>query len=270
MPELPEVETIRLGLLPYLQNNIITQLKIYENRLRWPIEKELQQCVGKSIQQLSRRGKYLILKLNQGNILLHLGMSGRLHLLDENSPRKKHDHVDFILQDHKILRFHDPRRFGAILWTNKEDFLQSHPLLKNLGPEPLEVWTLENWLKQANKARPIKSILMDAKVVVGIGNIYANEALFKAKIHPERLGNTISRNKLVKLQICAQETLKEAIICGGTTLKDFQNVEGKPGYFQQHLWVYGRGHKPCLICKTFLKEIRLNNRSTVFCPRCQL
>jgi formamidopyrimidine-DNA glycosylase len=270
MPELPEIETIRRGIEPFLINQSIDFLIIREKRLRVVIDETLLHVCQQKIENVSRRGKYLLLQMPQGSLLIHLGMSGRLHLLEKNTEVKKHDHVDFILQNQQILRYSDPRRFGLLVWVNKKELLD-HKLLKHLGPEPLtDSFAADSlYQKLQRSSRSIKLLIMDNRIVVGVGNIYANEALFKAAIHPQTPGNKIPFKKVVQLITAIQSVLSDAIDQGGTTFKDFQDAAGKPGYFQQKLSVYGRENLPCITCHEKLISIRLDNRATVFCSKCQ-
>lgn len=270
MPELPEVETVCRGIEPYLVGCRIQQVVVRQAQLRWPITDNLNTIVaGLTLQSISRRGKYLLLSTSQGTLLIHLGMSGSLRIVNADQPIGKHDHVDIIFTKTLLLRYNDPRRFGAILWTALP--INQHPLLKNLGPEPLlPDFTAEYLHTYAkNRKTPIKTMIMDSHVVVGVGNIYANEALFLAGLHPNRLAGTIDLACFVRLVECIRLVLSNAIQQGGTTLRDFVNENGKPGYFQQQLRVYGRAGLPCIQCQQRLEEIRLSNRSTVFCSNCQ-
>jgi formamidopyrimidine-DNA glycosylase len=270
MPELPEVETTLNGIKPFILKKKIKNIVVRHHGLRWPIPTTINQTLsGKIIQNVIRRGKYLLLTTAQGTILLHLGMSGSLRILTEPTPPKKHDHLDMIFAPQTILRFTDPRRFGAFLWTTDDP--EQHPLLVHLGPEPLSKTATGQYLWQKAQGRkvPIKSFIMDSKVIVGVGNIYATEALFAAGISPKKPAGNVSLSQYNQLIKAIQKTLKAAIKKGGTTLKDFVNSEGKQGYFSVHLKVYGRKGLPCLTCKTPLKEIRIGQRSTVYCPKCQ-
>lgn len=268
MPELPEVETTKRGIQPYVENINIRSIAVRQPRLRWPVSEELSAISMSRVLKVERRAKYLLLNLTNGHIMIHLGMSGSLRVVDINSPVGKHDHVDFLMDNEKILRYNDPRRFGSILWVNDPI---THPLLSKLGPEPLEDTFKEDYLfkKREGKKVNIKQFIMDNKIVVGVGNIYANEALFLSGIHPKRPANKISEKRFKQLTNNIKLILSEAIKQGGTTLKDFVGGDGKPGYFQQQLNVYGRGGQPCVNCKSTLKEIRLGQRSTVYCPKCQ-
>jgi formamidopyrimidine-DNA glycosylase len=269
MPELPEVETTRQGILPHCSNEVLKKIIVREHRLRWPIPENLNQYMqNQKILDITRRSKYLLWRFHKGVLLVHLGMSGVLRVLSKFTPPAKHDHVDFELASGKIIRFTDPRRFGAILWT--ED-ASTHPLLTHLGPEPLSAEFTPEYLqkKLMKTTRPIKLALMDASVVVGVGNIYANEALFLSQLHPERSANRLTLKEIMTLVKNIKMTLEKAIKAGGTTLKDFLQSDGRPGYFRHELLVYGRKDQPCLKCAMLLQEIRLSNRSTVFCPQCQ-
>ncbi len=270
MPELPEVETTRCGIEPHLRQQIIADVIIRQHSLRWPVDPTLPNILpNQKIQQISRRGKYILLHCTRGALLIHLGMSGNLRILLEPTPPAKHDHIDIILKNNVALRFNDPRRFGCFLWM-EHDPLQ-HALLKNLGPEPLTTEFNSDYLYQQSRKRnvPIKTFIMDGNIVVGVGNIYANEALFSAGIHPKKSAKTISKESYKKLTKTIKQVLAAAIKQGGTTFRNFISSDGKPGYFKQKLKVYGRSGMPCLTCKTILKEIRLGQRSTVFCGKCQ-
>ncbi|MDO8938347.1 MAG: bifunctional DNA-formamidopyrimidine glycosylase/DNA-(apurinic or apyrimidinic site) lyase [Methylicorpusculum sp.] len=270
MPELPEVETTRRGIQSHLEGNVIQSVCVRESRFRWPVTDDLQQILpGLTITHIARRGKYLLLNTVSGTLIIHLGMSGSLRIVTNGIPPQKHDHIDFIFAGNLLLRFNDPRRFGAVLWTEKP--VNEHPLLKDLGPEPLESeFNGEHLYHQSkNKSLAAKSFIMDSHTVVGVGNIYANEALFMAGIKPTRSAGKISLARYRHLADCIRRVLQNAISQGGTTLRDFVNEDGKPGYFKQQLKVYGRGGEPCTLCLRPLTEIRISNRTTVFCPHCQ-
>lgn len=270
MPELPEVETTLNGIKPYSEQQKITAVIVRHHGLRWPIPKNINTLVkNQLVQIIERRGKYLLFRTTKGTIILHLGMSGSLRVLTQPTPAGKHDHVDIEFANHKILRLTDPRRFGAFLWTEEDPYF--HPLLKHLGPEPLSKEFSGKYLWQRAQKRkvPIKSFIMDSKIVVGVGNIYASEALFAAGIHPESPTGKISAERFEVLVKEIKKILRIAIKKGGTTLKDFLKSDGKPGYFSQHLKVYGRAGLPCVECGTELKELRLGQRSTVVCEKCQ-
>lgn len=269
MPELPEVEVSRLGISPHIVGQQIVAIRIHEKRLRWPIPDQVQQVVGQRLNGVRRRAKYLLLETDAGSLILHLGMSGALRVVPKETTLKKHDHVEIEMTDGKVLRLNDPRRFGALLFVEAND--DSHELLAHLGPEPLTDAFDAQRLYQLSrgKTQAVKTFIMDNKVVVGVGNIYANEALFKAGINPKRAAGNISLARYQKLTAMIKETLAEAITQGGTTLRDFTDVDGAPGYFAQKLMVYGRGGQRCMVCKKPLTEIRLGQRSTVYCTHCQ-
>ena len=270
MPELPEVETTRRGIAPRLLNNTITRVIIRERRLRWPIPEIVEtELKGQTIASVERRAKYLILNMGRGHILLHLGMSGSLRILPVTSPVQKHDHVDFELNNGYCLRFTDPRRFGALLWT--PDPPEQHPLLRHLGPEPLsEAFnSAELYALSRGRQTPIKSFVMDGRIVVGVGNIYANEALFHAGISPIRAAGRISLKRYEVLVTAIREVLNAAIEQGGTTLRDFVGSDGDPGYFRQQLTVYDRAGLSCIRCGAEVRVRRLGQRSTYYCSSCQ-
>jgi formamidopyrimidine-DNA glycosylase len=267
VPELPEVETTRRGILPYLENQTIIKLDVRNPNLRWPVPVSLGQIMPQFVRSVQRRGKYIIIELDSGSILVHLGMSGSMRVLEKTEPLAKHDHVDFVLHD-KLIRFNDPRRFGCILWA--ADWTQ-HTLIQHLGPEPLSELFDADYLYQKSRKRKtsIKQFVMDSHVVVGVGNIYANEALFLAGIHPNRAAGRISKKRYESLVFQIKRVLTSAIEQGGTTLRDFVGGDGKPGYFKQQLFVYGRAGLECKQCEKALTEIRQNGRSSVFCANCQ-
>lgn len=269
MPELPEVETVRRGLMPHVEGQIIQAITIRHTKLRYPVDTQLleSRLVGQKVLSLKRRAKYLLFEFDSGTLLIHLGMTGVMRVLPLHTELKKHDHIDFILKE-VLLRFNDTRRFGMVLWL---DNALAHPLLKNLGEEPLSIeFHPETMAKKLKKTkRPIKLALMDQAVVVGVGNIYANEALYMAKIHPERLSDSLSLNEIKALVQAVKSVLEKAIAGGGTTLKDFLSIEGKPGYFRHELKIYGRADKPCENCGTLIKKIVLGQRATYFCSQCQ-
>lgn len=269
MPELPEVETVLQGLIPWIKHATIKKMVVRQKKLRWPISDNVNFYVkNNQIINISRRAKYLLIHLKTGTLIIHLGMSGSLKILQTGQPPGKHDHVDIIFSNALILRYNDPRRFGAILWT--EDW-ENHPLLKSLGPEPLDDRFNAHYLKRMGQTRRvvIKQLIMNGKIVVGIGNIYAAEALFLAKIHPLTSANELTDPQYESLVDAIKTVLQAAIQQGGTTLKDFVNTEGKPGYFAQKLHVYGRAGLPCTRCHTPLESLKTGQRSTVFCPVCQ-
>ncbi len=270
MPELPEVETTCRGIRPHIIRQTIDNVIIRQPQLRWPIPSDLPRCLhDQAVIDISRRAKYLLLKFPTGNLLLHLGMSGSLRIVDKQTTAGKHDHVDFIFRHQQILRFNDPRKFGAVLWTTEP--VEQHPLLVNLGPEPLSSAFTGDYLYQraANRVMAVKNFIMNSGIVVGVGNIYASEALFLAGIHPNRQAGRISRKRYQKLADSIKAVLTQAIAQGGTTLKDFVNEQGKPGYFQQSLNVYGRSGRPCPQCHNPVQSIKISQRSSFFCPHCQ-
>ncbi len=271
MPELPEVETTRRGIAPSLAHAIPQKAAVRQPRLRWPVDKSaLQRWCGAPITSIARRSKYLILSNEHGHLLIHLGMSGSLRVLPQGTPAQKHDHIDLQLDNGQLLRYTDPRRFGAWLVHFDTDPL-THPLLAKLGPEPLsEAFNGDTLYAACQKSRrAIKVLIMDSKVVVGVGNIYANEALFLAGIHPASPANTLTPAQTGTLAETIKQVLARAIEQGGTTLQDFTQPDGKPGYFAQQLNVYGRAGEPCLRCGTPIETLTLGQRSSFFCPSCQ-
>ena len=270
VPELPEVETTRRGLAAHLTRVAIKDAVIRNASLRWPIPKNLPKLLrGQTILSLKRRAKYLLMDCGSGTLILHLGMSGSLRILPADTPAEKHDHFDLLLSDGTLMRLRDPRRFGAVLWHVGD--VGTHPLLASLGPEPLEEEFDARHLHQATRGRSvsIKQCIMDSHVVVGVGNIYANEALFRAGIKPQLAAGKLSLPRCARLVEEIRSTLEEAIIQGGSTLRDFVNSAGQPGYFQQTYWVYGRTGEPCKYCGTPIKQIRQGQRSSFYCPHCQ-
>ncbi len=269
MPELPEVETTRRGIEPFLLNETIESIEIRNGKLRWPVSEEVYVLESQQARRILRRGKYIIIEFGTGAVIIHLGMSGSMRIVEPDAELKKHDHVIFYLASEKQIRFNDPRRFGSVLWS--KDWTK-HELINNLGPEPLNEDFNAEYLYQLAKQRKlaIKQFIMNSHVVVGVGNIYANEALFLAGIHPNRAANNISLKRISVLVEKIKRVLDNAIQQGGTTLKDFVGSDGKPGYFQQQLFVYGRGALPCKYCAQELHEIRMNNRTTVYCKKCQI
>jgi formamidopyrimidine-DNA glycosylase len=270
MPELPEVETTRRGIEPHILDQVVARVIVRESRLRWPIPPQLADLLsGQRILSVSRRAKYLLLAFEHGTAILHLGMSGNLRIVSSAEAAGKHDHVDIVLASGKALRLNDPRRFGALLW--QQGPIEEHKLLASLGPEPLESEFTGQRLYQLARGRkaPVKTFIMDSAVVVGVGNIYANEALFAAGIRPDRAAGKISLARYQLLADTIKHVLAAAIERGGTTLRDFVGGDGKPGYFKQQLKVYGRSNEPCMNCKRTLTELRLGQRSTVFCKSCQ-
>ncbi len=268
MPELPEVETTVNGIRPYLENQCIERFIIRDRRLRWPISEEIDRLQGQTIRDVYRRGKYILMSIDQGTMLWHLGMSGNMRVLPANGPVARHEHVEMQLGSGQALKFRDPRRFGSLLLTRKNPM--HHRLLRKLGPEPLSDTFDEHYLFSLCRKRrsSIKSVIMDSHKVVGVGNIYASEALFSAGIRPTREAGSISKKRITKLVKTIKETLTAAIQQGGTTLQDFSGVDGKPGYFTQSLQVYGV-KDGCGACGKSIKQIVQNQRSSYYCPYCQ-
>ena len=269
MPELPEVETTRRGIAPHLEGRRLTGARVRQSRLRYPVPARLDERLrNRRVRAVERRGKYLLIRLDEGNLLIHLGMSGSLRVVAAASPPRPHDHVDLLLGD-RCLRYHDPRRFGLVLWTAGDPL--AHPLLDSLGPEPLGAEFTADYLYRAARRRraAVKALIMDARVVVGVGNIYANEALFAAGIHPLRRADRISARRYALLVDCIRAVLSAAISEGGTTLRDFVREDGEPGYFAQSLKVYGRAGEDCRQCGGAIRHRLCAQRSTYYCSRCQ-
>lgn len=269
MPELPEVETSRRGIEPHILNKKVTDVVIRQKQLRWPIPARLKTGLCEQIiRQVDRRGKYILLRTDAGTAILHLGMSGSLRILPANTPAEKHDHVDIVFGK-SVLRLRDPRRFGALLWTSAKPL--QHKLLSKLGPEPLSDDFNAPYLYQLSRNRKvaIKTLIMNSQVVVGVGNIYASESLFAAGISPLRRADRISLLRYQRLLDAIKDILQRSIAQGGTTLRDFTQQDGKPGYFQQTLNVYGRAQQPCPHCSVAIKQITQAQRSTFYCPQCQ-
>ena len=270
MPELPEVETTRRGLSPHLLQQRISAVNIYNASLRWPIPRNLEkQLPGQTVHDISRRGKYLLIEVDSGQLILHLGMSGSLRVLPQTAPRHKHEHFEIALQNGQCLRLRDPRRFGAVLWGGT-DALQ-HPLLASLGPEPLgPAFTTEYlYLASRKRQRAIRDFLLDSHIVSGIGNIYANEALFRAAIRPQTAAGKISKKRYTVLTEAVRHILQQAIKAGGTTLRDFTQSDGNPGYFQQQLLVYGQDGQACPQCQRPIRKQKLHGRTAYYCGICQ-
>jgi formamidopyrimidine-DNA glycosylase len=302
MPELPEVETTLRGIAPHLQGEVVTDIVIRNASLRWPIPKGLPKLLrGHTVRDLQRRAKYILVAFDHGTLILHLGMSGSLRILPHGTPPEKHDHFDLVLGNGELMRLRDPRRFGAVLWHEGE--VAEHPLFVHLGPEPLLVGAATStssghasaakiacqqagsygiaqgnhcvfdaaYLYQATRKRsaPIKLAIMDSQLVVGVGNIYANEALFRAGIKPQLAANKVSRPRCERLVQTIKEVLREAIEQGGSSLRDFIHSDGSSGYFQQHYFVYGRKDEACKRCRTLIKHIKQGQRSSFYCPQCQ-
>lgn len=269
MPELPEVEISCRGIRPHIAGKQIKEVKVYQPSLRWPVPIELMQKLkGQRLLRVERRAKYILLHCEQHKVLLHLGMSGSLRIVEEGAALKKHDHIEIIFADGTTLRLHDPRRFGCCLVFAQNE---EPELLAKLGPEPLtdDFTTDYLYLRSRDKKQAVKTFIMDNAVVVGVGNIYASESLFKAGIHPKRAAGNISKARYLKLTQAIKQTLQESIQQGGSTLKDFVNSDGQPGYFQQNLWVYGRQGEACLVCGTMIDSVKMGQRSTFYCKQCQ-
>jgi len=267
MPELPEVETTKNGLVKLLTNKRITNVEIRNPNLRWRVDDSIEfNLNNQTLRSFSRRGKYIIFNLDKGYLMIHLGMSGKINVVDINEPIKKHDHFLLYFKN-EVMRFNDPRRFGSIFYLDSLD----HKLLNSLGVEPLEDSFHENYLFESsrNKTQSIKAFIMDSKIVVGVGNIYACESLFKTGINPKTQAHKISKQRYVNLTNNIRRVLTRAIKAGGTTLQDFAKVDGKPGYFSQELSVYGRENENCFYCNGKIKRIIQNQRSTFYCPKCQ-
>ncbi|SNC58534.1 bifunctional DNA-formamidopyrimidine glycosylase/DNA-(apurinic or apyrimidinic site) lyase [Sodalis endosymbiont of Henestaris halophilus] len=268
MPELPEVETIRRGIEPWLVGHTILRATVRNARLRWPVDEKIITMRYRPVLSVQRRAKYLLLELDQGWIIIHLGMSGCLRVLPQMQSPQKHDHIDLVISNGCVIRYTDPRRFGFWLWSDDVRYSQ---LLATLGPEPLSDAFDGRWLyeKSRNKRTPIKPWLMNNKLVVGIGNIYANELLFIAGIFPGRAAYSLTEEDSVLLAHSIKVVLLRSIEHGGTTFRNFLQSNGKPGYFVQELQVYGRAGKPCRTCETLIQVIKHSQRSTFLCPKCQ-
>ena len=268
MPELPEVETTTRGLSPHITEKKVMAVNIYQPQLRWPIPPELKKLEGQLSGQIKRRAKYMLWQFETGSIVMHLGMSGSMRVVDADTPLKKHDHFEVIFDDGKALRLNDPRRFGAILWQPQG---QSLDVINSHGPEPLSSEFNGEYLhdKLAKRKGAIKNAIMTNAIVVGVGNIYASESLFLSGIHPKRAANRVSLKRCRLLAFNIKKVLERAIEQGGTTLKDFTQTDGSPGYFAQELNVYGRENQACNRCQTPIKNIVLGQRSSFYCPRCQ-
>ena len=268
MPELPEVETTRRGIEPHLRAQRIERIILREKRLRWPISSQVAHLQGRRINRVTRRGKYLLMHLDRGHLIWHLGMSGSMRILPTGSPAEAHEHVELQLGSGQALRFRDPRRFGALLYCD-QDPLQ-HRLLQNLGPEPLgEAFTGEYLYRKCRaRSAAIKTVLMNSRIVVGVGNIYASEALFRAGIRPARAARRISKPRMTRLVDAIRDTLAAAIESGGSTLRDFTRADGKPGYFSHEWQVYGNTGA-CPVCGKAIKQVTVGQRASYYCPQCQ-
>jgi formamidopyrimidine-DNA glycosylase len=270
MPELPEVETIRRGIAPFLLHRQVRDVVVRATKLRWPVSPELgRHLSGQTLLSVERRGKYLLLRFARGTLLIHLGMSGYLRILQKPKAAGRHDHADLIFSGGVTLRLNDARRFGALIWIEGDP--HRHPLLAGLGPEPLSPAFDGDYLfcRSRNRRLAVKPFLMDHRVVVGVGNIYANEALFRAGIDPRRPAGSLSAESCRKLAAAVRKVLTVAIEAGGTTLRDFSDHDGRPGYFALQLQVYGREGESCPGCGGAIEKITLGQRSTYFCNRCQ-
>ncbi|MCP1673151.1 formamidopyrimidine-DNA glycosylase [Natronocella acetinitrilica] len=270
MPELPEVETTRRGIEPHVTGRMVTAVAVRDHRLRWPIEQGLSERLrGQRVRAVERRAKYLLLRLELGTLMIHLGMSGSLRILPAAQPPALHEHVDVLFDNGAILRYADPRRFGSFHWLPGE--VPSHVLLASLGPEPLEAGLTAEFLYRRSRGRRIavKTFIMDSRTVVGVGNIYASEALFRAGILPSRAAGRVSLRRYALLVDAIRHVLAQAIAAGGTTLRDFVGSSGQPGYFSQELQVYGREGEPCRVCGAPVRQQRMAQRATYFCSHCQ-
>jgi formamidopyrimidine-DNA glycosylase len=270
LPELPEVETTRRGIEPQLRGRRIRAALVHDARLRWPVSAHLDAAVaGQRVLAVQRRAKYLLLRLTRGTLIVHLGMSGNLRLLPQTSARLKHDHVEIQLDSGQALRLNDPRRFGSVLYTSADPL--AHPLLRDLAPEPLEAGFDGAYLHAVTRRRrvAIKLLLLNSRLVTGVGNIYASEALLHARIRPRRAARTLKLADCRRLAAAIRRVLGAAIRAGGTTLRDYVGADGEPGYFRQRLYVYERAGLPCRRCRTPIRQITQGQRSTYYCPQCQ-
>jgi len=270
MPELPEVETTRRGISLHVLQQTVSRVIIRDGRMRWPVPDDLHKVLkGHSVHEVSRRGKYILIHFQHGTVILHLGMSGSLRMVPQDTPPGKHDHVDVRFDTGWSLRLHDPRRFGSVLWTRDDPY--KHKLLRDLGPEPLHKDFTGAYLFEASRRRvqAVKTFIMDSHTVVGVGNIYANEALFLCGVRPSARAGKVSLARYDKLSLCIKETLAMAIKKGGTTLRDYTGSDGNPGYFQQTLNVYGRKGLPCRKCRQPIHHYIQGQRATYYCRHCQ-
>ena len=270
MPELPEVETTRRGIRRALRGRHVTEFVLRNHKLRWPVDRALVKTLpSQAVRDVHRRAKYLLIELDGGTLIAHLGMSGSLRVMPVEAPWLKHDHYELRLEDGRGLRFNDPRRFGSLHWVTDDPL--EHPLLAGLGPEPLDAAFDGAYLSGRARGRKVavKQFLMDQRIVVGVGNIYASEALFRAGIHPRRAAGKVSGERYVRLAEAVKAVLGEAVQQGGTTLRDYVNADGTPGYFRQKLYVYERAGEPCCRCSTPIRKLAQGQRSTYFCPACQ-
>ena len=270
MPELPEVETTRRGVAPHVEGQKVTAVRIYDRRLRWPVPRDLsRRLVGRTVDRVERRSKYLLFRFGADTLIVHMGMSGSLRALTAPRPRRAHDHVELEFANGVVLRYRDPRRFGAMLWSPRAS--AQHPLLAALGVEPFAAEFTGDYLYRATRRRraAIKLALMDSHLVAGVGNIYASESLFRAGIRPGRAARRVSRAQLSRLVEAVRDTLTDAIAKGGSTLRDYVDSRGEPGYFQLDYYAYGREGEPCRVCGATIRAVRLGGRATFFCPHCQ-
>lgn len=269
MPELPEVETSRRGIEPHIAGQCISAIIIRQRRLRWPVSMDLDNFLpGATVTSVDRRAKYLLINTTAGTAIIHLGMSGSVRIVDSDEPAAVHDHFDFVFRGGKSLRFRDPRRFGSLLFSTDAG---QHKLLRGLGPEPLSDQFSADylWSKSRGRRVSVKQFIMNAAIVVGVGNIYASESLFNSRIHPQRAAGRISLQRYVALTAAIKDVLTKAIQAGGTTLRDFYGGDGEAGYFQQELQAYGRDGEPCRNCDTPISVLVLGQRSTFYCKKCQ-
>ncbi|HEU4353604.1 MAG TPA: bifunctional DNA-formamidopyrimidine glycosylase/DNA-(apurinic or apyrimidinic site) lyase [Burkholderiales bacterium] len=268
MPELPEVEVTRRGLVPQLTGRMISSVTVREPRLRWPVPRDVLRLAGRTVHTIRRRGKYLLVDCGDGHLILHLGMSGSLRVLSPGTPPQKHDHFDLVLGD-RVLRLRDPRRFGAVLWAAGD--ADAHPLLAHLGIEPLSRSLDSRRLYALTRAHrtAIKNFLMDGRRIVGVGNIYANESLFRAGINPRKPARRLTTEQCEKLAKAIKDTLRAAIRAGGSSLRDFVGADGAAGYFQNRYWVYDRAGQECRRCRARIRHLQQGQRSTYYCPSCQ-
>jgi formamidopyrimidine-DNA glycosylase len=270
VPELPEVETTRRGLGRHLRGRLIRAALVHDQRLRWPVTPHLDALLrGQRVRAIERRAKYLLLRITKGTLIVHLGMSGNLRVVPRLTALLPHDHVELQLDSGSALRFNDPRRFGCFLYTSEEP--QQHKLLRGLAPEPLEAQFNGAYLHRITRRRrvAIKTLLLNGRLVTGVGNIYASEALFRARIRPQRAARTLTLAQCRQLAAAIRNVLKSAIRSGGTTLRDYLSADGLPGYFKQKLYVYERAALPCRRCRTPIRQLTQGQRSTYYCPRCQ-
>jgi len=270
MPELPEVETTRRGIAPHVIGRRVARIDVYDSRLRWPVPADLDARMrGRTIDRVDRRSKYLLFHAGDAALLVHLGMTGTLRLFRDPPPRRTHDHIDIVLDDGTLLRYRDPRRFGAMLWLAASR--DGHPLLDALGPEPFDAQFDADYLWRTTRSRraAIKLGLMDNRVVTGVGNIYANEALFRAGIHPGTRANRLSKARLGRLVVAVRDVLNAAIAKGGSTLRDYVGSDGASGYFQLEYYVYGRHGESCRVCGATIRQTRQGGRSSFYCVNCQ-